>query len=77
MTRKVAKKALFCDSCNTSNDKIVDKIFDDFEEREKFLVTKDIVCDDCIYYLSDNGKFTIDPCMECSRFYSDMFERKA
>ena len=28
----MAKKALFCDECNTSNDRIVDKIFDQKEK---------------------------------------------
>ena len=57
-------------------DKFIDKIYDEFEEREKFLATKDVLCNDCKYYLSDNGNFPINPCCECSRFYSDMFERQ-
>lgn len=35
ITRSMAKKALFCEECNTSNDKIVDKIFDQKEMTEK------------------------------------------
>ena len=52
------------------------KVYDEFEEREIFLWTKDILCNDCIYYLSDNGNFPLEPCSECSRFYADSFVRK-
>lgn len=55
----------------------IDLIYDSFEEREIFLSTKDVLCNDCIYYLSDNGNFPLEPCSECSRFYSDSFIRKA
>ena len=58
-------------------DKFIDIIYDGFEEREIFLSTKDVLCNDCIYYLSDNGNFPLEPCSECSRFYSDSFIRKA
>ena len=54
----------------------IDLIYDSFEEREIFLSTKDVLCNDCIYYLSDNGNFPLEPCSECSRFYSDSFIRK-
>lgn len=57
-------------------DKFIDLIYDSFEEREMFLSTKDVLCDDCKHYLSDNGNFPLKPCMECNRFYSDKFERK-
>lgn len=60
----------------TSLFKLINKIYDEFEEREKFLTTKDVLCNDCIHYLSDNGNFPLYPCGECSRFYSDSFERK-
>lgn len=33
-------------------------------------------CNDCKYYLSDNGNFPLYPCVECIRFYADKFERK-
>lgn len=56
--------------------KLINKIYDDFEEREKFLATEDILCNGCTYYLSDNGNFPLHPCIECSRFYADSFERK-
>lgn len=57
-------------------DKLIDIIYDNFEEREIFLSTKDVLCNDCKYYLSDNGNFPLKPCMECNRFFSDKFERK-
>lgn len=37
---------------------------------------EDISCNNCKYYLSDNGNYPLEPCGECSRFYSDMFEPK-
>ena len=54
----------------------IDLIYDSFEEREIFLSTKDVLCNDCIHYLSDNGNYPLYPCSECSRFYSDSFIRK-
>ena len=56
---------------------LINKIYDEFEQREIFLSTKDVLCNDCEYYLSDNGNFPLEPCSECSRFYSDSFIRKA
>lgn len=32
-------------------------------------------CNGCKHYLSENGNYPIEPCSECSRFYSDKFER--
>ena len=47
---------------------LLHSIYDDFE---------DTACDSrCKHYLSQDGKYPIDPCSECSRFYGDMFERK-
>jgi len=57
-------------------DKLIDGIYDSFQEREMFLSTKDVLCNDCIYYLSDNGNFPLEPCTDCSRFYADKFVRK-
>ena len=57
-------------------DKFIDLIYDSFEEREIFLSTKDVLCDDCKHYLSDNGNFPLEPCGSCTRFYADMFEEK-
>lgn len=54
----------------------IDLIYDSFEQREIFLSTKDVLCNDCIYYLSDNGNYPLEPCSECSRFFADKFERK-
>lgn len=44
MTRRRAKKALFCEICKTSNDKIVDKIYDEFEDilKENIRLEKDL-----------------------------------
>lgn len=33
-------------------------------------------CDGCKYYLSDNGNYPLEPCGECSRWYSDRWESK-
>ena len=57
-------------------DKFIDLIYDSFEKREIFLSTKDILCNDCKYYLSDNGNYPLEPCTDCSRFYADKFVRK-
>jgi hypothetical protein len=47
---------------------LLHSIYDDFEDK---------VCDSrCKHYLSQDGKYPIDPCGECSRFYADKFERK-
>lgn len=54
---------------------LINKIYDSFEEREIFLSTKDVLCNDCKYYLSDNGNYPLEPCIECSRFYADKFTR--
>ncbi|MGJ0317694.1 hypothetical protein NG767_02975 [Aliarcobacter cryaerophilus] len=32
-------------------------------------------CNECKHYLDDNGNYPLEPCSECSRFYSDKFER--
>lgn len=56
--------------------KIIDDIYDSFEERELFLATKDLCTDSCKYYLSDNGNYPLDPCGSCTRFYADMWEQK-
>lgn len=55
---------------------IIDKIYDSFEEREIFLATKDLCSDKCKHYLSDNGNYPLEPCSECTRFYSDKWEQK-
>lgn len=55
--------------------KFIDMLYDGFEEREIFLSTKDVLCNDCKYYLSDNGNFPLKPCTDCSRFYADKFVR--
>ena len=44
MTREIAKKVLFCDECKRSNDKIVDKIFNYFENR---------TCSNCEYCIDE------------------------
>ena len=77
MTRKEAIKELnnYGYTIEEQN-KIINTIYDEFEAREMLLATKDVYCDDCKHYLSDNGNFPLEPCGECSRFYSDKFERK-
>ena len=60
----------------SEQNKIIDDIYDSFEEREIFLATKDLCSDKCKHYLSDNGNYPLDPCSECSRFYTDMWESK-
>ena len=72
LTREKAKE-LFS---KCQSDFIIDKIYDSFEEREIFLATKDLCSDKCKHYLSDNGNYPLDPCSECSRFYTDMWESK-
>lgn len=56
--------------------KLIDIIYDNFEEREIFLATKDLCSDKCKHYLSDNGNYPLEPCGSCTRFYADMFEDK-
>lgn len=57
-------------------DNFIDKIYDDFEEREIFLTTKNTLCDGCKHHLSQDGKYPLEPCGECERFYADMYEKK-
>lgn len=57
-------------------DKLIDIIYDNFEEREIFLATKDLCSDKCKHYLSNNGNYPLEPCGSCTRFYADMFEAK-
>lgn len=33
-------------------------------------------CENCVYYLSDNGNYPLEPCGECNRWYSDSWESK-
>jgi phage terminase small subunit len=33
-------------------------------------------CNECKHYLDDKGNYPLEPCSECSRFYSDKFESK-
>ena len=33
-------------------------------------------CNECKHYLDNNGNYPLEPCSECSRFYSDKFESK-
>lgn len=79
ITREKAKlDENWCDTITkTFFNNQIDLIYDSFEQREIFLATKDVLCNDCIYYLSDNGNYPLEPCSECSRFYADNFERKA
>jgi hypothetical protein len=52
--------------------KLIDQIYDSFDEREKLLAMQDICSQECKYYFNDNG---IYPCIECSRHYVDYFEK--
>ena len=77
MTREEAKLEFnsYGYTINEQN-KIIDDIYDSFEEREMFLATKDLCTDSCKHYLSNNGNYPLYPCSECSRFYADMWESK-
>lgn len=33
-------------------------------------------CDECKHHLSQDGNYPLEPCGECERWYSDMFEQK-
>lgn len=80
ITRKKAIEEHYDIKCNINESKkilsLINKIYDNFEQREMFLSTKDVLCNDCKYYLSDNGNYPLEPCTDCSRFYADKFERK-
>lgn len=77
MIREEAKKELNEYGYTISEqNKIVDDIYDSFEEREIFLATKDLCNDKCKHYLSDNGNYPLEPCGSCTRFYADMWESK-
>jgi uncharacterized phage protein (TIGR01671 family) len=43
------------------------EIFDDMEHK---------TCDGCMYHYSDDGRYPIEPCCECSRFFGDCYMRK-
>lgn len=79
ITRDKAINEHYKIKCNIEESKkilsLLNKIYDSFEEREIFLSTKDVLCNDCIYYLSDNGNYPLEPCTDCSRFYADKFVR--
>ena len=77
MTREEAKLEFnnYGYTINEQN-KIIDDIYDSFEEREMFLVTKDLCSDSCKHYLSDNGNYPLEPCGSCTRFYADKWESK-
>jgi DNA-directed RNA polymerase subunit H (RpoH/RPB5) len=54
-----------------------DHVICNYEENATYDDFEDKVCDSrCKHYLSQDGKYPIDPCGECSRFYADKFERK-
>lgn len=55
---------------------LINKIYDSFEEREIFLTTKNTLCDGCKHHLSQDGNYPLEPCGECERWYSDMYEKK-
>lgn len=33
-------------------------------------------CNGCKHHLSQDGNYPLEPCWECERWYSDMFEQK-
>ena len=76
INRNKAKSIFTVHSDKRQFDKLIDIIYDNFEEREIFLATKDLCSDKCKHYLSDNGNFPLEPCGSCTRFYADMFEDK-
>lgn len=78
MTRDEAKlDENWCDTITkTFFNNQIDLIYDLFEEREIFLVTKDLCNDKCKHYLSDNGNYPLEPCGSCTRFYADKWESK-
>ncbi|MGJ0332509.1 hypothetical protein NG752_00610 [Aliarcobacter cryaerophilus] len=51
---------------------IIDYVNEAIDELEDL---KNRSCNECKHYLSDNGNYPLEPCSECSRFYSDKFER--
>ena len=78
ITRKKAIEKHYDIKCNINESKkilsLINKIYDNFEEREIFLATKDLCSDKCKHYLSNNGNYPLEPCVSCTRFYADMFE---
>lgn len=76
INRNKAKSIFTVHSDKRQFDKLIDIIYDNFEEREIFLATKDLCSDKCKHYLSDNGNYPLEPCGSCTRFYADMFETK-
>lgn len=76
INRNKAKSIFKIHSDKRQFDKIIDIIYDNFEEREIFLATKDLCNNKCKHYLSDNGNYPLEPCGSCTRFYADMFEDK-
>lgn len=49
-------------------------LLDDLIDKLKALENRS--CENCVYYLSDNGNYPLEPCGECSRWYSDRWESK-
>ena len=55
-------------------DKNCDKLEEKYEEYVEILENKS--CDGCKHHLSQDGNYPLEPCGECERWYSDMFEQK-
>lgn len=79
MTRENAQKLISDLLCGThkecSNNHYrdvqlgINKIYDSFEKDLKD-------CKQCKHHLSENGNFPLEPCSECSLFYSNKWESK-
>ena len=76
INRNKAKSIFTVHSDKRQFAKLIDIIYDNFEQREIFLATKDLCNDKCKHYLSNNGNYPLEPCGSCTRFYADMFEAK-
>lgn len=56
--------------CSNGTINLLDDLIDELESLENRS------CENCVYYLSDNGNYPLEPCGECSRWYSDRWESK-
>jgi hypothetical protein len=46
---------------------LLHEIYEDMEQN---------TCDGCMYHYSDDGRYPIEPCCECSRFFGDCYQGK-
>ena len=60
--------------CSKCNESVMNEEMIDLRKENQDLKSRS--CNECKHYLDNNGNYPLEPCSECSRFYSDKFESK-